>query len=434
MVQSVDIAIIGAGYSGAMLASILGEQGRSVALIDPTTHVPRGAAYSTRWPEHLLNVPAIKMGAHADTPEGFTIWLSTAQGAAVAASHGITTPISGDAFLPRALYGDYLTAITAPGLAKVTRITQSAKHITREGKQYRIGFVQGAAILAKKLVLATGNGFASEVLSHPSYFGKPWRCNFDKLANAPEGAPIIILGSGLTAVDTLVSLLSRSVTTPILVLSRHGAFPAVHDATPLTTAAIFDPTSVAGKELSQQMRIVRRFIAAHVASGQNWQSAMDGLRPHTNALWQCLSDAQKQRFFRHLFTHWNRARHRMAPSLGPVIAGGRYEVRRASVQAVAAHSVTLAGGETLSASTIFDCRGPRYGIRTNPLFSTLFDANILRPHHTGLGLQSYGDAGLISTPGAPPIHAIGPLLLGEQLETTAVPELRAQIKALAAAL
>ena len=58
------IAIVGAGFSGTLLALHLLRRcppGSKITLIERGVQFGRGAAYSTGNPSHLLNVPAGKM-------------------------------------------------------------------------------------------------------------------------------------------------------------------------------------------------------------------------------------------------------------------------------------------------------------------------------------------------------------------------------------
>lgn len=430
MGMAFDIAIIGAGFSGTMLATALRSSPASVALIDGSPQPALGAAYSTPHPEHLLNVPAIRMGAFADAPEDFYRWLHTPEGQDAAGPYHLPAPLPEDAFLPRALYGAY---IQARAQHHATLFRCMAQGITRMGDGYRIALSGHDTITASRIVFATGNGFACES-DDAHYYPEPWRCDFDALPASTD--PIVIIGSGLTAIDTLISLLIRKVDAPILVLSRHGRFPAIHANAPLRTPPVFDPASLRGLPLSVQMQHLRAFIHTQDAQGHSWQSAIDALRPHTVLHWQGLSDTEQKRFFRHLFSHWNRVRHRMAPAVLPIIhdgrATGRYEIRRATVAQVRGRELILAGGEPITASAVFDCRGPRYSVMRHPLFSGLIGDGILVPHPTGLGFIA--EEQRISAAAMPAIYALGPLLLGERLETTAVPELRQQVRALAHAL
>ena len=58
---AVDVAIVGAGFSGTTMAAQLVRRGLSVALVEGGGRAGQGIAYSTRDPVHLLNVPAASM-------------------------------------------------------------------------------------------------------------------------------------------------------------------------------------------------------------------------------------------------------------------------------------------------------------------------------------------------------------------------------------
>jgi uncharacterized NAD(P)/FAD-binding protein YdhS len=439
--HQVDIAIIGGGCAGSLIAAQLGESGAAVALIDASPTLVRGAAYSTTWPEHLLNVPAIRMGAYADAPEDFFTWLATSEGRTAAEHYTIDSAVAEDDFLTRALYGDYLEARTRSGLSSVKILHTSAQDITCTDSGYQITLAHGYPILAQRLVLATGNGFFGEAAAGDNYYSEPWRCDFNALAaevvSKKSSKPIVILGSGLTAVDTLISVLARNIVAPILVLSRNGKFPAAHTAQPLALPPTFTPSVLSGLPLSGQLRTLRSFIADALAHGYSWQSAIDALRPHTIGHWQSLSASDKKRFFARLFGIWNRARHRMALPLETLLSAAqseqRFLIQHARITKVDGTNILCADGAQIDAQIIFDCRGPGYNVTHIPLYRSLIAAGVIAPHPTGYGFCSTGDAGRINTSGNS-IHAIGALLVGEYLEITAVPELRVQVHDIVAAL
>src|SRR4051812_19460983 len=96
------IAIIGGGASGTLVATQLLRQARQplrVLLFERMSEVGRGVAYGTRCEEHLLNVPAGRMGAFPDKAGHFLAWVRGRAGEAEAAA-----PVSADDFLPRRLY------------------------------------------------------------------------------------------------------------------------------------------------------------------------------------------------------------------------------------------------------------------------------------------------------------------------------------------
>lgn len=70
----VDVAIVGAGFCGSMVAVHLAQMLRSarqIGLVEKRRRIGPGIAYATDNPLHLLNVPAGKMGAYPDKPRHF---------------------------------------------------------------------------------------------------------------------------------------------------------------------------------------------------------------------------------------------------------------------------------------------------------------------------------------------------------------------------
>ena len=76
------IVIVGGGATGsiaAMNALRIAPEGWEVCIVEKRSEIGRGLAYSTREPDHRLNVRASNMGVFADDPGHFTRWL-TARG------------------------------------------------------------------------------------------------------------------------------------------------------------------------------------------------------------------------------------------------------------------------------------------------------------------------------------------------------------------
>ena len=93
------ISIIGAGFSGCALATELARaapEGVDIQLVGVPDSFGRGVAYGEARPEHLLNVRARDLGATADHPGEFADWLNL-------------TDRARTSFLPRLVYGEYLT-------------------------------------------------------------------------------------------------------------------------------------------------------------------------------------------------------------------------------------------------------------------------------------------------------------------------------------
>lgn len=398
-----------------------------LALIDPSPHPSKGAAYSTPHPEHWLNVRADQMGAFPEAPDGFWRWLN-----------GRATPHQ---FAPRPWYGAYLDSIHAETLQLASRqqstlvpIRAQVNHIAHIPHGYRLEISDHPPVEAAQLLLATGNQLSPD--DTPGIVHTPWRFDYRQL---PQNTtlPIWIIGSGLTATDTVLSLRRAGFLGPMHMLSRHGTLP--HSHLPQPSAPLSLSCDLLGNlPLSQAMHRWRCWAREQQTQGASWQAAIDALRPHTLSLWQALSPPDRARFMRHLWSHWNRHRHRMAPE----IAGEMVELRTSGqLQLHKGAAIALSQGivrwrnaqhqeKTSAAALIFDCRGPRYTLEAMPWLNGLLAGNILQPADLRLGLHTYAPY-RVSAEGYPPLYAMGTLLLGERLETTAVPELRVQAREVA---
>ncbi len=144
------IAIVGGGYSGTIQAiNLLRHSSAHVTLIERTSRLPRGAAYSTRQAEHLLNVRASKMSAFADAPAHFEDWL-----AKLGAGDGAS-------FAQRRLYGAYLDELFGEAALEAGDRLQivggEAVAVTRDGEREIVHLAAGETVDADAVILSIGN-------------------------------------------------------------------------------------------------------------------------------------------------------------------------------------------------------------------------------------------------------------------------------------
>ena len=128
---------------------------------------------------------------------------------------------------------------------------------------------------------------------------------------------MLIVGSGLTALDVLVGLEASGHRGTVHIVSRHGRFPEVHaerstpyDVVPVARRAA---TLVALAKLSPARARSR-------ARGYDWRAVVDAVRPEGEALWKRLNPHEQRRFDRHLRAIWERHRHR-APQQVDAVRG-----------------------------------------------------------------------------------------------------------------
>lgn len=423
----VDIAIVGGGASGVLLAAQLVRKSRlRVALIERDAHPGLGVAYSTHCLGHLLNVRASDMTALADEPDHFVQWL-----ARDGRGFGPTD------FVPRAIYGQYLQDLLADAVrrsdGRLQVIGGNVVAIRHEKDGVELHIEDHAPLRARKAVLATGHRPPSK--DSGAYRGNPWR--EDAIAGLAPDASILLIGTSLTMIDVLISLLEHHHKGPIVALSRRGLVPHHHPPAPIPTPDA-DTSDLFTGSLSQRTARFR----AKLRAGLSWPGLMQLLRPHNNELWHGLDLDQRRRFLRHLRPWWDIHRHRVAPHIGEQIdaarasgqlsiVSGRIEIGRTTEEKVEVTLIRRGSTERQQRSfdRVVDCRGPRNEVDVHlPLHAQLVKDGKLRPDPLNQGLDVAPDEALIGLDGTPSdrLFVLGPPTRGRYTEIVAIPDIRLQ--------
>ena len=320
------ISIIGAGFSGCVLATELARAapaGVDIHLVGTPDSYGRGVAYGEARPEHLLNVRARDLGATADHPGEFADWLSLTE----RARHS---------FLPRLVYGEYLHSrlegAVQVSLAALARIAQEAIAIEREGSAFRVHLADGSDFLSDAVVLTVGAlppqplaGVGPRLAVHPSYLAGRGRTAWTAAARSTTSRPtarVLIIGTGLTMADVVTTLHRRGHRGPITALSRHGLLPHAHTEEPGPSIAL--PPTVLQALNSHDLRQLLRALRTLSPIVPDWRALIDALRPHLQGFWRGLPQPQRARFLRHLRSYWEVFRHRLAPTLAQRARGSAH--------------------------------------------------------------------------------------------------------------
>ena len=456
-----SIGIIGAGFTGALLALHLlrrcGDQDR-IFLIEKARRFGQGLAYSTGNAHHLLNVRAGNMSAFSAEPDHFVDWLRRLPAETRALIED--DPPGPASFVPRGLFGAYVQQALAEAIwrgqrgDRLTIVNDEAVGIEREGGGLAVKLAVGRKMAVDTAILAIGN--FPPARNQAPVFGDPW--DEHALADLEADAPVIILGTGLTMVDTVVSLLDQGHTGPIRAISRRGLLPRQHvGAIPDETGEIrlprpwtFDPPP-SGRSLVQLMQAVRRTIDRAERGGRGWRSVIDGLRPHTQRLWREMSLVERKRFLRHLRPWWDVHRHRGAPQVMARIAEARDRGQLAIVAGKVVATRANESGVTVTVKPrgaretaehrgvrLIDCTGLNSDCTRldQPLLRQLLETGLVRADPLRLGLEVAEDGALIDGEGtaAADLFAIGPITKGAFWEIIAVPDLRIACETLAGGL
>lgn len=453
-IQPATIAIIGGGFSGAMVAAHLlrsATQPLTLFLIERQSTVGQGIAYSTPFDCHLLNVPAGKMSAFAQEPTHFLEWLH---------HHpwGMAAGVDATTFVPRRLFGEYIQAVLADAEAEASsgvclkRLNDEAIACELENHRCKIRLLSGTRLNVDRVVLALGtfppgNPAVTNPLFYQSdrYIQSPWAA-LARLQKVDPNESILLIGSGLTMLDLVVALHQQGHQGPIQVVSRRGLLPQAHQAAQVYSMA----SQPRPKTMRALVRWVRQLTEAAVAEGYDWRSVVDALRPEIQTLWQALSITEQRRFLRHVQPYWEVHRHRVAPAIAQVatqlLNSQQLQVHAGRIQEYCedAGGVTVLlrrrGSRELTsvrAGLVVNCTGPTcdYHKSHHPLILGLLGSGLGRSHPLNLGLDVSETGALITAEGqSQHFYTLGSVQKGRLWETTAVPEIRQQAQALAQTL
>lgn len=429
------VVIVGGGATGIIAALCILREAHPdnrVTLIEGTPNLGAGVAYSTTDESLLLNVRALQMSAYADQPNHFVEWLT---------SH--KNQPDGEAFVPRAWFAQYLRATLMAAVNQhsdqcsiIQAMVTDIDPLTRE-----LHCSNGQRISADHVILALGHAPIANPVARwepaPQRMlnGYDWQAVNAHIANNDD---VIIIGSGLTMVDTIVALQNRNHRGTITAVSRHGHISQTH--IPRQSYPAFISSAHYGWSVRDLLRLVRSEVAKAQAAGIPWQAVIDSLRPHNQQLWMHWSLREKRRFLRHMRAHWDIYRHRIAPQIAAILAttpqltitAGRiidYHEHATAVSLTIQQRRTHTTS-TLSAKYVINCTGSLsdYAMIKNPLVEALRQRGILVADDIRLGIavDAHGHLCDQNQQVVAWLWTLGPPRKGYAWECIAIPDIRNQ--------
>jgi len=462
MNQNADILIIGGGLSGTMLAvQLLRLPGqRKILIIEPRAELGRGEAYSAVELGHTLNGNAARMSVDPDNPDDLTRWLTahiTDGGWPESAEQDV--PVS-ELFPPRGLFGVYVQQRLAEARILGAQQGSSVEHICAEVVDLQTGadsvqasLNDGRILRGAYAVLATGMFPAARTPQKDSSGLNaaaldPW--DVVAMRQLDPQSTVLIIGSGLTMVDAVVSLEQAGHRGPIEVFSRHGLLPHVRRQPPAWVDFLAEDPGI--RTPRQLLRELRRHCRDAIAQGIDWQAPLDTVRAHIGRLWSQATDLQRRQFVRHVRPWWESHHHRSPPLSAALVERlhnqGRLRIQAASfkgLEPVLNDGVSIRirrRGEAktcvVHGAALINSSGIEYDWRrvARPLPQQLLARGLVRPGPLALGIAAAVDGAVLDAQGqaASRLFAMGPPLRGMWWESTAVTDVALQAKALAARL
>lgn len=421
----VDVAIVGAGFTGAVFAIHLTRMANGpldIALIDPNPHSGRGLAYGTRDPEHRLNAP---IGFHLVYPDNLghlAHWYETNR---ILERDPEACGADGQIFMRRQDFGRYVgeqlqTHVQQnPSSSRIVRLVDSVVDVDRGDSSFLLKTKGGESLKARLVVVtasyerpAVPHVFQGALVTHPSFLHDPW--DGERIASISGEANVLVLGMAQTASDVMASLIARGHSGLIQAISRRGLRPVVRPADappppdPIIERVNRNPSLFVAKHGHQSsaldiLRTLRREINDLEAEGDYWTTAFNDLRDSVWQIWPALSDDAKAAFTRHLRPWFDVHRFRLPPQVETKIhaaeARGQLSLQAARLTSAAsagdAIEVTMRCRDGTTQTRAFDavinCTGPETNPArcVNPLLRALVQKAYASPHPLGLGFHTY---------------------------------------------
>ncbi|MFZ2170852.1 MAG: FAD/NAD(P)-binding protein [Methylococcaceae bacterium] len=438
-----QVIIIGGGLSGALAAMQLAQSpgGPDVLMIEKNPELlGRGVAYQYDFTHQPLNVVAGGMGLFSDKPMDFVEWLESNH---FKYNH-LIEKVSPQEFIPRKIFGDYvlenLERVQHEAAGRLQIRIDEAISILDFGMRKTVVLASGNTLHADHIVLALGNFPPADlflqdnpVKNDPRYYANPWS---DKVYSHITGdEDILLVGSGLTAVDIVLGLILRKFKGKVTMLSRRGRLPLPH--------GLSDPPFQILEPEIKHPRKMLLWIRDLIRNNPEipWPSVLDGLRPFTKKIWQKWTINEKKYFLQKIRPYWEIARHRIpaksASLLNEMMYAGQLELKKGYIVNAKA---TDSGIEIVYRSEsndirqifhkVINCTGPESNYRKVrfPIISDLIGRGKVKTDELGLGIKCTFEGRIINDQDKieEGIWCIGPMRKSVLWETTALRELREQ--------
>lgn len=415
------VLIVGGGASGLLVAVNLLRKSDDceVTIIEPNEKLGLGVAYSTLDPDHLLNVPAGRMSGLVEEPKSLCDWAGVGE----------------NDFISRQQYGKYLEFLLAREIKDSKRfkhVQSRAVDVNESTAEITCKLENGEEVRGDALVLALGN---SESIVPTSFDGLPrskrvvrdvWREGL-----ATEFDSVAVIGTGLTFYDIALSILRDRPNAKVHGISRNGLLPLPHLRHRAPALDVPDSARKSAKGIRDYL----------TGMGEKWREAQDGIRHDLQEIWANFPDAEKKSFINEHFRWWNSLRHRSAPEIderiSEALANRKIVIHKAGVNSIESQGevlkIELTTGGALTVGQVVNCCGNQF-FATQPLIETLVQKGVL-----ARGPLDFGIACDIKTLAIKDnngkvnkrIFGIGPILVGELLETTAIPEIKSEAELVA---
>ncbi len=424
------IAVVGAGLSGVSMAiQILHKNASQKVLLfeKNRTRTGRGIAYSGTLPYQPLNVVASKMSLFLDAPMHFYNWLAPR-----AKQYNIN--VGPDSFVKRSIYGDYVCEMLEYYIrsGRLEVINTAVQDIVQVDDTHCLVHTEAQTYQVNHAILATGVNEPKRLPFTDEVLVNAWDTHYFTQIKPEDD--VLLIGTGLTMVDWVVSLKIQGHKGKIYAISRHGWLPMVHES--YNTIQRFSPVD------TNLASLVQDFKSSIKNIGMSWRQIVDELRPVTAQVWKSWSLTERSLFLNKLSSLWDIHRHKMpqesALHIAELIERGQFIVRSGRIDSIIKNADSTwactykaaSKQHTIQAQHVINCTGPESNINKlpNPLFQHLIQKGTIQPDALNLGIEANHEGRVIAKDGTvlQNIWIVGPPRKAQLWESVALHEIRQQ--------
>ena len=440
------ICIVGGGFSGAATAVQLVRASASplaIDIVEPREELGRGMAYTAPDGDWRLNGSSDTHGIDPTDSGELTRWC---------VDHGTldadpdAAAANGNVFVRRHDFGSFMRDQVAahsrmPNGSRIVHVRDLAIDAETQPASIAVELRSGRSIETDLLVIATGNS-ASRLPAAMASVAEDSRVLVDaldpkRLRDIPREATVLLLGSGLTALDVASTLVRKGHAGRITAISRRGLRPRLHRLSPPSGwPSLLEriegpvPGFLAGLPPTARglLRALRARIREAEAEGSSWYAPFDAFRDVLWKVWVALPATEKRHALRWLRPWYDVHRFRAPPQNEAlvrdaerrgIVAFRTGHVRRVDARDDGLHVRIAARGQAGTAERfdyVVNCTGldPASGARDNPLLARMLDRGLVAIDPSGVGFAVDAQCQAIDALGRPQprLRMIGPPTAG----------------------
>ena len=366
--HSSDLLIIGDGFAATAALVRLRDAGLRklrILVVGSNERLGPGNAYGCTDAAYRVNVPDRHMTLWPERPEDFPCW----------ARRNVLDPAAatsrGDFYHRRQDYGRYLEERASWAAGYFDSFERSVGRVVNL-EPGRNGHVvtssAGRRFRARTVLLATGNqspvwpcAVPLDSAEHHGLIQNPWPGSWVKAVES--GASVILVGTGLTMIDSAATLKNAGHRGTILAISGSGRLPTAQgdwqdERWPVAAPRDYTALGV--------MIAARRHIKERSAAGYCWQDGYEDFRSVFQSYWHSLSKHERYKLVLHLRSVWNLVRFRPPPqaeaAMRELMESGRLSVRSGQVVDIrkqnSGYVVETRCRQHTKGDVIVNCTGP----------------------------------------------------------------------------